>query len=166
MLDPTVSLNKNPKANWKKMHSFVLSGCSKEVSNNTTIEFYEKHVFHLRKHHQENVGHLQFDNKVLPKPLRAQLDKNNITKVHAALVASYKQMKSSTANAVLYKPFTEDEIPLCIYTDGIQKFGKELNVAYARTADKELNVINAPISLHSIEGEKLAVELISVINET
>ena len=108
---------------------------------------------------------MQFDNKVLPKAIRAQLDKNNITKVHAALVASYKQMKSSTANAVLYKPFTEDEIPLCIYTDGIQKFGKELNGAYARTADKELNVINAPISLHSIEG-KLAVELISVINET
>ena len=80
-------------------------------------------------------------------------------------------MKSSTANAVLYKPFTEHEIPLCIYTDGIQKFGKELNGAYARTADKELNVINAPITLHSIEGGsmnrgKLAVELISVINET
>ena len=71
MLDPKVSLNKNPTSQLEKdaqnaCNSFVLSGCSKEVSSNTTIEFYEKHVFHLRKHHQENVGHLQFDTKVLP----------------------------------------------------------------------------------------------------
>lgn len=176
MLDPTVSLYKNPTSQLEKdaqnsCYSFVLSGCSKEISNNTTIEFYGKHVFHLRKHHQETVGHLQFDNKVLPKPLRTQLDKNNITNVHAALVESYKQMNSSSANPVLYKPFIEDGAPVCIYTDGIQKFGKELNGAYARTADKDLSITNAPISLHSIQGgsmnkEKLAVELISVINET
>ena len=176
LLDPTVSLKKNAtntmeKAAQNACFSFVLSGCSKEVSNNTTIEFYEKHVFHLRKHHQENVGHLQIDNKVLPKPLRAQLDKNNIKKVHTALVISYKQLQSSSSNPVVYKPFAGDNVPICIYTDGIQKFGKELNGAYARTADKDLNITNAPISLHSIKGgsinkEKLSVELISIINET
>ena len=140
LLDPTVSLKKNAtdtmgKASQNACFSFVISGCSKEVSNNTTIEFYEKHVFHLRKHHQENVGHLQIDNKVLPKPLRAQLDKSNIKKVHAALVISYKQLQSSSSNPVLYKPFAGDNVPICIYIDGIQKFGKELNGAYARTAE-------------------------------
>ena len=49
LLDPTVSLKKNAtdtmeKAAQNACFSFVISGCSKEVSNNTTIEFYEKHV--------------------------------------------------------------------------------------------------------------------------
>ena len=46
----------------------------------------------------------------------------------------------------------------------------ELNGAYAQTADDELQITNAPVSLHSIKGgsmdrHKLAVDLMNVINE-
>ena len=175
LIDPTVSLKKNTTDSMEKCaqntcYSFVLSGCAKEVSNNTTIEFYDKHVKHLRKHHQESVGHIQIDNKGLPTPLRVSLDKNNIRELHAALVLSYRRLQSSLSNPLLYKPFVGDNVPFSVYTDGIQKFGKELNGAYARTCDKDLNIINAPVSLHSIKGGsmdsvKLSVEIISVIND-
>ena len=35
---------------------------------------------HLQKYHQENLGHLGIYNKVVPKPFRAHLNKNNIGK--------------------------------------------------------------------------------------
>ena len=175
LLDPYVSVFKDPANQSERnaqnsCYSFVLSGCAKESSNNTTIEFYRKHISHLRKAYQDDVGHLEFDNRSLAKPMRAHLDKNNITAVQAALVKAYKHLTSSSVNQVLYTPFLEDDAHICVFTDGIQKFGKELNGAYARTADKELNITNAPISLHSIKGgsmnaEKLATDLISVIIE-
>ena len=151
-------------------YSFVLSGCSKEVSNNTTIEFYEKHVAHNRLSHQEYLGHIEIDNKVIPKPVRAQLDRNNIKYVHAALVESYKHLSTSSVNKTMYKPFINDDCHFSIFCDGIQKFHLELNGAFARTANSELQVTNAPISLHSIEGgsmdrHKLAVDLMNVIDE-
>ena len=159
LLDPAVSLFQDPTSSEERLaqnscYSFVLSGCSKEVSNNTTIEFYEKHVAHNRISHQEHIGHIEIDNKVLPKPVRAQLDRNNIKYVHAALVESYKHLSTSSVNKTLYKPFLND-CHFSIFCDGIQKFGLELNGSYARTADSELQVTNAPISLHSIKGGSL-----------
>ena len=146
-------------------YSFVLSGCSREVSNNTTIEFYNKHIDHLRNHHREHLGHLEVDNKALPKPIRAQLDRNNIQYIHAALLESYKHLTTSAINKTLYKPFLNGDCNFSIFTDGIQKFGLELNGSYARTADEELQVTNAPVSLHNIKGSsmdrhKLAVDQI------
>ena len=46
----------------------------------------------------------------------------------------------------------------------------KLNGSYAQTADEELQVTNAPVSLHSIKGgsmdrHKLAVDLMNVIND-
>ena len=174
LIDPTVPLTKIPSDVMEKdaqnaCFSFVLSGCAKEVNNSSTIEFYNKHVSHLRKCHHEKLGHLEFDNRVIPQPLRATLDKNNIKEVHRSLVDSYKQLESSSENKLMYKPFRVSNI-YSIYTDGIQKFNRELNGSYARTVDEDLSVTNAPVSLHEIEGgsmnkEKLSVELISVINE-
>ena len=175
LLDPTVQVLQDPASSAEKhaqnsCYSFVLSGCSKEVSNNTTIEFYNKHIDHLRNHHREHLGHLEVDNKALPKPIRAQLDRNNIQYVHAALVESYEHLTTSAINKTLYKPFLNGDCNFSIFTDGIQKFGLELNGSYARTADKELQVTNAPVSLHSIKGgsmdrHKLAVDLMNVIND-
>ena len=71
--DPASSAEKHAQNSW---YRFVLSRCSTEVSNNTTIEFY-KHVDQLRNHHREHLGHLQVDNKALPTPIQAQLDGNN-----------------------------------------------------------------------------------------
>ena len=152
-------------------YSFVLSGCSREVSNNTTIEFYNKHIDHLKNHHQEHLGHLKVDNKALPKPMRAQLDMNNIyiQYLHAALVESYKHLTTSAINRTLYKPFLNGDCNFRIFVNEIQKFGLELNGSYAQTADKQLLVTNAPVNLHSIKGSpmdrhKLAVDLMNVIN--
>ena len=174
IFDPAIGVFQEPTSGDEKMaqnacYSFVLSGCSKEVSNNTTIEFYDKHIDHLRLHHQEHLGHLEIDNKVPPKPIRAQLDRNNIKYVHAALVESYKNLTSSSVNKLLYKPFVGN-CHYSVFCDGIQKFGRELNGSFARTADSELEVTNAPISLHSIQGGsmdryKLAVDLMNIIHE-
>ena len=60
------------------------------------------HIDHLRNHHREHLGHIEVDNKALPKPIRAQLDWNNIQYVHAALVKSYKHL-TSAINKTLYK---------------------------------------------------------------
>ena len=173
LLDPTVQVLQDPASSAEKhaqnsCYSFVLSGCSKEVSNNTTIEFYNKHIDHLRNHHREHLGHPEVDNKALPKPIRAQLDRNNIQYVHAALVESYEHSTTSAINKTLYKPFLNGDCNFSIFTDGIQKFGLELNGSYARTADEELQVTNAPVSLHSIKGgsmdrQKLAADLMNVI---
>ena len=70
-LDPTVQVLQDPASSAEKhaqnsCYSFVLSGCSKEASNNTTIEFYNKHIDHLKNQHQEHLGHLNDDNKALP----------------------------------------------------------------------------------------------------
>ena len=174
LLDPTVPVFQGPVSSAEKhaqnsCYSFVLSGCSKEVSNNTTIEFYDKHIEHLRNFHQEHLGHIQVDNKALPKPVQAQLNRKNIQYVHVALVESYKHLTISAVNKTLYKAFLSD-CNFSIFTDGIQKFDLELNGAYARTADDELQITNAPVSLHSIKGgsmdrHKLAVDLMNVINE-
>ena len=138
-------------------YSFVLSGCSREVSNNTTIEFYNKHIDHLKNHHQEHLGHLKVDNKALPKPMRAQLDMNNIyiQYLHAALVESYKHLTTSTINRTLYKPFLNGDCNFRIFVNEIQKFGLELNGSYAQTAGKQLLVTNAPVNLHSIKGSPM-----------
>ena len=82
LLDPTVQVLQDPASSAEKhaqnsCYSSVLSGCSTEVSNNTTIEFYNRHIDHLRNHHWEHLGHLEVDNKVLPTPIQAQLDRNN-----------------------------------------------------------------------------------------
>ena len=74
LLDPTVQVLQDPASSAEKhaqnsCYSFVLSGCSKEVSNNTTVEFYDKHIDNLRYHHQEHLGHLEVDIKALPKPM-------------------------------------------------------------------------------------------------
>ena len=174
VFDPVVKVLQEPMSEEEKLaqnacFSFVLSGCSKEVSNNTTIEFYNTHIEHLRHHYQHNLGHLKLDNKVLPKPIRAQLDRNNIKDVHAALVKSYKTLTTSIVNQLLYKPFLGN-CHYSIFCDGIQKFGKELNGSFARTADSELVVTNAPVSLHSIVGGsmdryKLALDVFSIIDE-
>ena len=175
LLDPTVGLKKEPSNKLERIaqnscFSFVLSGCAKEVSNEATLEFYKKHVQHLRSYHQQTVGNYRVDNKCFPLPLRAELDKNNIKNVHTALCNAYKVMPTSSGdiNKLLYKPFKEENF-FSIYTDGIQKFGRELNGAYARTATSNLEITNAPISLHEIEGGsldqvKLAEEMLTVIN--
>ena len=84
--------------------------------------------------------------------MKTQLNKDNIGSVQEALVKAYKELdlSSGNSNPLLYKPFKKDDAPICIYTDGIQKFSKELNGSYARTADSVLNITNAPISLHEI----------------
>ena len=74
LLDLTAQVLQDPASSAEKhaqnsCYSFVLSRCSKEVSNNTTIEFYDKHIDHLRNHHQEHLGHLKVDNKALSKPV-------------------------------------------------------------------------------------------------
>ena len=102
--------------------------------------------------------------------MRAQLDRKNIQYVHASLVESYKHLTTSAINKTLYKPFLNGDCNFSIFTDGIQKFGLELNGSYARTGDKELQVTNAPVSFHSIKGgsmdrDKLAADLVNVIND-
>ena len=96
--DPTSSAEKHAH---DSCYSFVLSGCSKEVGNNTTIEFYYKHIDHLRNHHQQHLVHLKVDNKALPKPMQAQLNRINIRYVHAAVVESYKHLTTSAINKTL-----------------------------------------------------------------
>ena len=61
LLDPTVSLKKNPSDSFEKLaqntcYSYVLSGSAKEVSNYATIDFYNKHVEHMRKYHYRSLG--------------------------------------------------------------------------------------------------------------
>ena len=173
LLDLTAQVLQDPASSAEKhaqnsCYSFVLSRCSKEVSNNTTIEFYDKHIDHLRNHHQEHLGHLKVDNKALSKPMWAQLDRNNIQHVHAALVESCKHLTTSAIIKTINKPFLNADCNFNIFTDGIQKFGLELNGSYAQTADNELQVTNVPVSLHSIKGgsmdrHKLAVDLMNVI---
>ena len=97
------------------------------------------------------------------------MDRNNIQYIHAALLESYKHLTTSAINKTLYKPFLNGDCNFSIFTDGIQKFGLELNGSLARTADEELQVTKVPVSLHSIKGgsmdrHKLAVDLMNVIN--
>ena len=175
LVDPTVQVLQDPASSAAKHAqnsccSSVLSGCSKEVSNNTAIELYDKHIDHLRNHHQEHLGHLKVNNKALPERMQAQLDRNNIRYFHAALVESYIHLTTSAVNKTLYKQFLNRDCNFSIFTDGIQKFRLEVNGSYARTADKELQVTNAPVSLHSItcgsmDRHKLAVDLMNVIND-
>ena len=93
------------------------------------------------------------------------MHKNNIGDVQKSLFSAYKELDSSSVNKLVYKPF-RDISTFSIYTDGIQKFSKELNGSYARTADPLLNITNAPVSLHqSLNATNLVAEIISVINE-
>ena len=80
------------------------------------------------KYHQQILGHITIDNKVVPKPLKTQLNKDNIGSVQEALVQAYQELdlSSGNSNPLLYKPFKKDDAPICIYTDGIQKFSKKV----------------------------------------
>ena len=89
--------------------------------------------------------------------------------VHAALVESYKHLTTSAIIRTLYKPLLNGDCNFSIFANQIQKFGLELNGSYAQTADKQLQVTNAPVNLHSIKSgpmdrHKLAVDLMNVIN--
>ena len=128
LLDPASSVEKHAQ---NSCCSFVLARCSKEVSNNTTIELYNKHIDHVRNHHKEHLGHLRVDNKALLKPMQAQLDRNNIQYVYAALLESYKHLATSAISKTLYKAFLNGDCNFSIFTDGIQKFYLELNGSYA-----------------------------------
>ena len=116
LLDPTAQVLQDPASSAEKHAQNSCCG---------------KHIDHLRNHHQEHLGHLKVDNKALLKPMRAQLDRNNIRYVHAALVESYKHLTTSAINKPLCKPFHNGDCNFSIFTNGIQKFGLELNGSYA-----------------------------------
>ena len=87
LIDPIVSLTNNciditEKDAQNACFSFVLSGCV-------------KHIIHLCKYHRHNLVHLEIENKGIPKPLRNQLNKNNLGMVQQALASSCKQLQSS-----------------------------------------------------------------------
>ena len=101
LLDPVVSLKKKTTDPQEIIaqntaFSFVLSGCSKQVSNYTTIEFHQIHVQHLREYHNSQLGHLTIDNKSFQNPFEVNCQRT-------PLVMSTKTLLHHTKNLQIHQ---------------------------------------------------------------
>ena len=113
----------------------------------------------VRGYHNTAIRRLKLpDGQCLPPPSKVAVDRNNISKVHSALIQSFQE--SSVENNP-YRLFKEGHF-YAIMHDGMQMFGMELNGVILRYAIPDLDIVNIPWKLAEIPGGSMnAAKLIT-----
>lgn len=173
MLDPKIYMSTPCRDDidvWAKkfMVEMVHAGAKKLVSNEATLDIYDTCMNGVRGYHSEVVKKFNFpDGECLPPPPKVAVDRNNIPKVHQALVTSFRE--SEDADNPYHRFANMENDFYSIMHDGIQKFKMELNGVIIRYATSDLDVVNIPWKLKEIPGgsmnaDKLVTHLFNIIH--
>lgn len=141
LIDPSISMfdaaeNRGQVLAQNHVRSIVLSGASKNLSQEATMALYEESVKAMRKYHTEKLGDIEIEGKKFLPPVRTKLNDKNISRIQAGVVKAFKDLREPTD--VNQAPYTSLRCGsfgkfYSIMNNGIQKFMKELNGVFIRT---------------------------------